>query len=94
MSEDAKEFVIAGCKVTLCFRRSPKGHWMVEGTVSSGEQDHKRTTPFTIDGAAGRDVAESLALEKAGELMGNNAPAAADRPNPATDSPKVPPDIT
>ena len=94
MTEDAKEFVIAGCKVTLRFRRSPKDQWMVEGTVSSGEQDHKRTTPFTIAGAAGRDVAESLALEKAGELMGNNAPAAENRPDPPTDSQKVPPDIT
>ena len=94
MSEDAKEFVIAGCKVTLRFRRSPKDHWMVEGTVSSGEQDHKRTTSFKIDGAAGRDVAESRALEKAGELIGNNAPVAGDRPDPVTASPKVPPDIT
>ena len=94
MSEVAKEFVIAGCKVTLRFRRSPKDHWMVEGTVSSGEQDHKRMTSFMIDRATDRDVAESRALEKAGELIGNNAPAVEDRKDPVTASPKVPPDIT
>jgi len=67
---------------------------MVEGTVSSGEQDHKRMTSFMIDRATDRDVAESRALEKAGELIGNNAPAVEDRKDPVTASPKVPPDIT
>lgn len=92
MSEDIKEFVIAGYKVTLHFRRSSIGSWMVKGTVSAGEQDHKRTTPFEIEGAASRDVAETLALGKAGELMGNNVPAV-DGQDPVSSTSKVPPDI-
>jgi hypothetical protein len=36
-------------------------------------------------------MAESLALAKAGELMGNNAPAV--DPDPETGAPKVPPGI-
>jgi hypothetical protein len=91
MSEDTKAFVIAGCKVTLHFRRSTDNHWTVEGSVSSGEQDHKRTTPFKIDRATSRDKAESLALAKAGELMGNNAPAVDQ--DLETGTPKVPPGI-
>lgn len=91
MSEDTKAFVIAGCKVTLHFHRSLEGHWMVEGSVSAGEQDHKRTTPFKIDRATSRDMAESLALAKAGELMGNNVPAVDQ--DLKTEAPKVPPDI-
>jgi hypothetical protein len=91
MSEDTKAFVIAGCKVTLHFRRSTTNHWTVEGSVSSGEQDHKRTTQFKIDRATSRDKAESLALAKAGELMGNNAPAVDQ--DVETGTPKVPPGI-
>jgi hypothetical protein len=92
MSEDTKTFVIAGCKVTLHFRRSSEDRWMVEGSVSSGEQNHKRTTTFAIDSATSRDAAESLALEKAGELLGNNTPIV-DQKNPETNTPKVPPGI-
>lgn len=91
MSEDTKAFVIAGCKVTLRFRRSMEDNWMVEGSLSAGEQDNKRTTPFKIDRATSRDLAESLALAKAGELMGNNAPAVDQ--DPETGAPKVPPGI-
>jgi hypothetical protein len=92
MSEDTKAFVIAGCKVTLHFRRSSEGRWLVEGSVSSGEQDHTRTTTFAIDKATSRDAAESRALEKAGELLGNNVPAV-DQQNPGTNTPNVPPGI-
>ncbi len=91
MSEDTKAFVIAGCKVTLHFRQSLEGNWMVEGSVSAGEQDHKRTTPFKIDRAISRDMAESLALAKADELMGNNVPAVDQ--DLETGAPKVPPGI-
>lgn len=90
MSEDTKALVIAGCKVTLHFHRLPWGRWKVEGSVSSGEQDHKRTTAFAIDSATSRDAAESLALEKAGELLGDNTPIV-DQQNPETSTPKVPP---
>lgn len=65
---------------------------MVEGSVSSGEQDHNRTTDFKIDSATSRDAAESLALEKAGELLGNNTPIV-DQKNPEAHTPKVPPGI-
>lgn len=92
MSEDTKSFVIAGYKVTLHFRRSPKGDWMVTGTMSSGEQDQKRTTTFEVHQATSRDAAESLALKKAGELMGNNVPAV-DQQDPGTPTPPVPPGI-
>jgi len=92
MYEDTKALVIAGCKVTLHFRRLPWGRWMVEGSISSGEQDHKRTTTFEIDKAISRDAAESLALQKAGELLGNNTPIV-DQQNPETSTPKVPPGI-
>lgn len=92
MPEETKTFMIAGCKVTVHFRRSPKGHWTVEGSVSSGEQDHKRTTRFELDRATSRDAAESLALKKAGELIGNNVPAVKQE-DPGTNAPTVPPGI-
>ena len=92
MPEDSKVFVIAGCKVTLHFRLSTGGRWMVEGSVSSGEQDHKRTTTFAIDSATSRDAAESLALKKAGELLGNYSPIV-DQQYPGTSTPYVPPGI-
>lgn len=92
MSEDTKSFVIAGYKVTLHFRQSLKGDWMVKGTVSSGEQDQKRTTTFEVNQATSRDAAESLALKKAGQLMGNNVPAI-DQQNSEAGTPKLPPGI-
>ena len=74
MPGDTKAFVIAGCKVTLRFRRSTDNDWTVEGLVSCGEQDRKRSTTFQIERVNSRDAAERLALEKAGELLGNNLP--------------------
>ena len=70
----SKEVVVAGCKVTLDFRRTESTQWTVAGTVWCGLGENRRATVFHTAPCRTQEEAEQRALKNAGDLIGKNTP--------------------
>lgn len=70
----SKDIVISGCQVRLDFQQTASQQWTVSGTVECGIGENRRRTVFHTAPCRTSEEAESLALSKAGELIGKNVP--------------------
>ena len=70
----SKEVVISGCHVRLDFRQTVSHQWMVSGTIECGVGENRQEAVFDTDPCRTSEEAESLALSKAGSLIGKNIP--------------------
>ncbi len=68
---DAKEVMIAGCRVRLTFV-SKDSRWTVEGTVQCGIAENSDEQSFRTGDHATQEDAEREALSQAGTLLGDN----------------------
>lgn len=72
MSEDTKDLQMAGCQVHLTFHELADGRWTVLGIVRCGVDSNQSeqsvaTAPFPT-----REEAEQDALNRLGNILGNN----------------------
>lgn len=74
MSQDSfqKEVVISGCPVMMHFHRSGNHAWAVSGTIQCGVGENMRRADFQTPACHTTEEAESLALQRASELIGKN----------------------
>jgi hypothetical protein len=70
----SKDVVVSGCHVRLDFQQTVARQWTVSGTVECGVGENKRRTVFETAPCKTSEEAESLALKRASDLIGRNAP--------------------
>ncbi|HEX2056386.1 MAG TPA: hypothetical protein VHF07_07825 [Nitrospiraceae bacterium] len=70
----SKEVIVSGCQVRLDFRQSASSQWTVSGAVECGVGENRQRTVFHTEPCRTTEEAESLALRKAGDLIGKNIP--------------------
>jgi hypothetical protein len=70
----SKEVIVSGCQVKLDFRRSAASQWTVSGAIECGVGENRQRTVFHTEPCRSTEEAESLALRKAGDLIGKNVP--------------------
>ena len=71
----SKDVVVSGCQVRLDFQQSASHQWTVSGAVECGIGENRRRTVFHTAPCRTSEEAESLALSKAGDLIGKNVKA-------------------
>ena len=70
----SKDMVVSGCQVRLDFQHTPSHQWTVSGVVECGIGENRRQMVFHTAPCRTSEEAESLALSKAGDLIGKNVP--------------------
>ncbi len=72
MAQDTKDLQMGGCQVHLTYHALEDGRWTVMGIVRCGTAENAGEQSVATGPFPTREAAEQDALERLGEVLGNN----------------------